>query len=81
MGRDNYNIEFSCSYTVGGTCDLHIKECTWRRYYRNNLTSACSCKFKVTSFTSLIASIINSIMGVILAWVLVRYDFPFKRVS
>ena len=23
---------------------------------------------------------INSIMGVILAWVLVRYDFPFKRV-
>ena len=23
--RDNYNIEFSCSYTVGGTCDLHIK--------------------------------------------------------
>ena len=36
--------------------------------------------FKVTLLTSLIASIINSIMGVILAWVLVRYDFPFKRV-
>lgn len=35
--------------------------------------------FKVTFLTSLIASIINSIMGVILAWVLVRYDFPFKR--
>ncbi|AGX44858.1 sulfate ABC transporter permease subunit CysT [Clostridium saccharobutylicum] len=26
-----------------------------------------------------IAAIINSIFGVILAWVLVRYDFPFKR--
>lgn len=36
--------------------------------------------FKVTFLTSLIASIINSIMGVILAWVLVRYDFPLKRV-
>ena len=37
--------------------------------------------FKVTFLTSLIASIINSIMGVIIcAWVLVRYDFPFKRV-
>lgn len=36
--------------------------------------------FNVTFLTSLIASIINSIMGVILAWVLVRYDFPFKRV-
>ena len=24
-GRDNYNIELSCSHTVGGTRDLHIK--------------------------------------------------------
>ena len=36
--------------------------------------------FKVTFLTSLIASIINSIMGVILAWVLVRYEFPGKRI-
>ena len=36
--------------------------------------------FKVTFLTSLIASIINSIMGVILAWVLVRYDFPGKAI-
>ncbi len=43
-GRDNYNIELSCSYTVGGTCDLHIKNAP-ERYYRNNYTSACSCKF------------------------------------
>jgi sulfate transport system permease protein len=34
----------------------------------------------VVSFTSsLIAAIINGVFGVILAWVLVRYDFPFKR--
>ena len=36
--------------------------------------------FKVSFLTAFIASAINAVMGVILAWVLVRYDFPFKRV-
>jgi sulfate transport system permease protein len=35
--------------------------------------------FKVSFLTAFIASVINAVMGVILAWVLVRYDFPFKR--
>ncbi len=35
--------------------------------------------FEVSFLTALIASAINAVMGVILAWVLVRYDFPFKR--
>lgn len=36
--------------------------------------------FKVSFFTAFVASLINAVMGVILAWVLVRYDFPFKRI-
>lgn len=35
--------------------------------------------FEVSFLTSFIASAINAVMGVILAWVLVRYNFPFKR--
>lgn len=35
--------------------------------------------FKVSLLTALIASLVNAIMGVVLAWVLVRYDFPLKR--
>lgn len=35
--------------------------------------------YLVSFGTAFIAAIINSIFGVILAWVLVRYDFPFKR--
>ncbi len=35
--------------------------------------------FKVSFLTAFIASLINAVMGVILAWVLVRYDFPLKR--
>lgn len=36
--------------------------------------------FEVSFLTALIASLINAVMGVVLAWVLVRYKFPFKRV-
>lgn len=35
--------------------------------------------YLVSFGAAFIAAIINSIFGVILAWVLVRYDFPFKR--
>lgn len=36
--------------------------------------------YKVSILTALIASAINAVMGLILAWVLVRYDFPLKRI-
>lgn len=35
--------------------------------------------FEVSFLTALIASAVNAVMGVILAWVLVRYDFPLKK--
>ena len=35
--------------------------------------------FEVSVLTAFIASAVNAFMVVILAWVLVRYDFPFKR--
>jgi len=36
--------------------------------------------YDVTFVTALIAALINGVFGVLIAWVLVRYDFPFKRV-
>lgn len=35
--------------------------------------------YNVTFFTALVASIINGFAGLIIAWVLVRYEFPGKR--
>jgi sulfate transport system permease protein len=35
--------------------------------------------YKVSFSCAFIATLINSVFGVMLAWVLVRYDFPFKR--
>lgn len=36
--------------------------------------------FKVSFLTALTASSVNAVMGMILAWVLVRYEFPGKRI-
>ena len=36
--------------------------------------------YDVTFTTSFIAALIGSVFGTLIAWVLVRYDFPFKRV-
>lgn len=36
--------------------------------------------YQVSILTALVASLINAVMGLILAWVLVRYDFPGKRI-
>ena len=35
--------------------------------------------YNVTFVTSLIAALINGVFGLLIAWVLVRYDFPLKR--
>lgn len=35
--------------------------------------------YRVSLLTALVASLINAVMGLILAWVLVRYEFPGKR--
>ncbi len=36
--------------------------------------------FKVSFLTALAASSVNAVMGMILAWVLVRYEFPGKKI-
>jgi sulfate transport system permease protein len=35
--------------------------------------------YDVTFTTSLLAALINGVFGLLIAWVLVRYDFPLKR--
>ena len=36
--------------------------------------------YNVTFLTALAAGLLNGLAGLIIAWVLVRYEFPFKRV-
>ena len=36
--------------------------------------------FRVTFLTALAASLVNAVMGVVLAWVITRYEFPGRRI-
>lgn len=36
--------------------------------------------YEVTFVTALVTAIINGIFGTLVAWVLIRYEFPFKRI-
>lgn len=36
--------------------------------------------YNVTFVTAALATVINSVFGILVAWVLVRYDFPLKRI-
>lgn len=42
------------------------------------LDARAIASYKVSFGCALIAALINSVFGIILAWTLVRYDFPFK---
>lgn len=60
-------------------------------FYRGSLVSVANIldiiseqrtlqAFKVTFYTSLIAALINSLMGLTTAWILVRYKFPGQQI-
>ncbi|MBD1938074.1 sulfate ABC transporter permease subunit CysT [Microcoleus sp. FACHB-68] len=49
-------------------------------FWRIATSPVALATYDVTFVTSLIAALINGVFGTLIAWVLVRYDFPFKRV-
>ena len=48
-------------------------------FFETVIRSRVLASFRVSLLTAFIASAINAVIGVILAWVLVRYRFPCKR--
>ncbi len=53
---------------------------SWEDVWATITRSRVLASFEVSFLTAFIASAINAVMGVVLAWVLVRYNFPFKRI-
>lgn len=43
-------------------------------------SSVALSAYNVTFGTALVAALVNGLAGLIIAWVLVRYEFPFKRI-
>ncbi|KGF72668.1 sulfate transporter [Neosynechococcus sphagnicola sy1] len=51
----------------------------WDKFWEIATDPVALSTYDVTFVTSLIAALINGVFGTLLAWILVRYDFPFKR--
>ncbi|MCB5161144.1 sulfate/thiosulfate ABC transporter permease CysT [Marinomonas algarum] len=52
----------------------------WERYWQVISDERVVASYKVTLWAALIASLFNGVFGLLLAWVLVRYDFFGRRV-
>lgn len=49
-------------------------------FFRIALSPLALSTYDVTFTTALIAAVIDGVFGTLLAWILVRYDFPFKKI-
>lgn len=49
------------------------------QFWKIATSSIALSTYDVTFTTSLIAALINGVFGTLIAWILVRYDFPLKR--
>lgn len=52
----------------------------WSEYWYVITDERVVASYKVTIWAALIASVFNGVFGLLLAWVLVRYEFPGKRI-
>ena len=53
----------------------------WAHFYDAVATPRVLAALRLSFAASLVAASINSVFGLIIAWVLVRYSFPLKRVA
>src|SRR5213078_3618367 len=58
---------------------LKILEISWADFWRLATTERALASYKLTFGASLVAALANAVFGTMLAWVLVRYEFPGKR--
>jgi len=53
---------------------------SWPEFWQTVTSSRVVYAYKISFGLSLVAAFINAVFGMLLAWVLVRYRFPFKRI-
>src|SRR4029434_6684894 len=52
----------------------------WGHFWETVTGARALASYRLTIGASLIAATVNSVLGLLAAWVLVRYDFPGKRI-
>lgn len=58
---------------------LRACEVSWGDFWRLATTERALAAYRLTFGASLVAAVVNAIFGTLLAWVLVRYEFPGRR--
>jgi sulfate transport system permease protein len=53
---------------------------TWPAFWDAVTSPRVVASYRLTFGASLAAALVNAVFGLIVAWVLVRYEFPFKRI-
>ena len=53
---------------------------TWDHFWETVTGPRALASYRLTLGAAFIGAAINSIMGIVVAWVLVRYEFPGKRI-
>jgi sulfate transport system permease protein len=62
-----------------GACALRAYSMTWGQFIGAVWSPRALSAYGLTFGAALVAGLINVLLGLLVAWVLVRYDFPFKR--
>ena len=53
---------------------------TWASFWDTVTSPRVMASYRLTFGASLVAALVNAVFGLLVTWVLVRYDFPFKRI-
>jgi sulfate/thiosulfate transport system permease protein len=61
------------------TCLLKASSLSFAQFWQAVWTERARAAYRLTFGASFAAAAINVLLGLLLAWVLVRYEFPFKR--
>ena len=58
---------------------IQTSELGWREFFEIVTSERVLHSYKISFGTAFAAAIINAVFGLLVAWVLVRYQFPGKR--
>ena len=79
MGFTLFYLSAIVLIPIGGLI-LRTLGISWTDFWRLATTTRALAAYKLTFGASLAASVVNAVFGTLLAWVLVRYEFPGRRV-
>lgn len=76
-----FTIAYLCLIVLIPLAGLPLKTTTmgWEGFWRTVTDPRVVASYTLTLYTSFSAACINGVFGIIVAWILVRYDFPGRR--